>query len=151
MKGNISQPVFPSSNFRAIPTGDSLNLDVKVNLHQDRIQGKYCSATDSETITFGRFYTGKGCQVISHMSALPGFFVRSRSVKCKHHPSILHFPPILMKITPPGACAKVQRVSESVAKQHLVSNPEPSGHEVETLSPGHSDFSPPERSVKSIY
>ncbi|GBL96944.1 hypothetical protein AVEN_182524-1 [Araneus ventricosus] len=23
---------------------------------------RYCSATDSETTTFGRFYTGKGCQ-----------------------------------------------------------------------------------------
>ncbi|GBM70534.1 hypothetical protein AVEN_35712-1 [Araneus ventricosus] len=59
----------------------------------------YCSATDSETTTFGRFYTGKGCRAMSHMSAFPEFFVRSRSVKCKHHPSILHF---LMKITPLG-------------------------------------------------
>ncbi|GBM54044.1 Protein muscleblind [Araneus ventricosus] len=36
----------------------------------------YCSATDSETKTFGRFYTGKGCQAMSHMSAFPEFFVR---------------------------------------------------------------------------
>ncbi|GBN29501.1 hypothetical protein AVEN_139054-1 [Araneus ventricosus] len=53
---------------------------------------RYCSATDSETTTFGLFYTGKGCQAMSHMSAFPEFFVRSRSVKCKHHPSILHSP-----------------------------------------------------------
>ncbi|GBL90132.1 hypothetical protein AVEN_135476-1 [Araneus ventricosus] len=75
----------------------------------------YCSATDCETTTFGRFHAGKECRAMSHMSALPEFFVRSRSVKCKHHPSILHFPPILMKITQPGACAKARRVSESVA------------------------------------
>ncbi|GBM66616.1 hypothetical protein AVEN_109024-1 [Araneus ventricosus] len=79
---------------------------------------KYYSATDSETTNFGRFYTGKGCQAMSHMSAFPEFFVRSRSVKCKHNPSILHFPAILRKITPPGARAKVRRVSESVAKQY---------------------------------
>ncbi|GBM09127.1 hypothetical protein AVEN_5303-1 [Araneus ventricosus] len=36
---------------------------------------------DSETTTFGRFYTGKGCQAMSHMSAFPEFLVRSRSVK----------------------------------------------------------------------
>ncbi|GBL84647.1 hypothetical protein AVEN_191106-1 [Araneus ventricosus] len=77
----------------------------------------YCSATDSETTTFGRFYTGKGCQAMSHINTFPEFFVRSRLVKFKHHPSILHFPPVLMKITPPGACAKARRVSESVAKQ----------------------------------
>ncbi|GBM92174.1 hypothetical protein AVEN_226584-1 [Araneus ventricosus] len=28
------------------------------------------------------------CQAMSHMRAFPKFFVRSRSVKCKHHPSI---------------------------------------------------------------
>ncbi|GBL94426.1 hypothetical protein AVEN_7391-1 [Araneus ventricosus] len=78
-------------------------------------ENTYCSATDSETTTFGRFYTGKGCQA---MSAFPEFFVRSCSVKYKHHPSILHFPLILMKITPTGACAKAQRVSESVTIQH---------------------------------
>ncbi|GBM95551.1 hypothetical protein AVEN_249943-1 [Araneus ventricosus] len=53
------------------------------------------------------------------MSAFPEFFVRSRSAKCKHHPSVLHFPPILMKITPSGACAEARRFSESVAKQYL--------------------------------
>ncbi|GBN26961.1 hypothetical protein AVEN_239638-1 [Araneus ventricosus] len=56
---------------------------------------------------------------MSHMSVFPEFFVRSRSVKCEHHPSILHFPPILMKITLTGACAKARRVSESVAKQYI--------------------------------
>ncbi|GBN69576.1 hypothetical protein AVEN_167869-1 [Araneus ventricosus] len=82
------------------------------------INDVYCSATDSETTTFGRFYTGKGCQAISQMSAFPEFTLRSRSVNCKHYPSILHFPPILMKITPPGACAKAWKVSESVAIQY---------------------------------
>ncbi|GBN06472.1 hypothetical protein AVEN_177230-1 [Araneus ventricosus] len=77
----------------------------------------YCSATDHETTTFVRFYTGKGCQAVSHMIAFPEFFVRSRSLKCKHHLPILHFPPILMKITPPSACAKARRVSESFAIQ----------------------------------
>ncbi|GBM74837.1 hypothetical protein AVEN_179936-1 [Araneus ventricosus] len=36
----------------------------------------YRSAIDSETSTFGRFYTGKGCQAMSHMSPFPEFFVR---------------------------------------------------------------------------
>ncbi|GBN82359.1 hypothetical protein AVEN_248716-1 [Araneus ventricosus] len=53
-------------------------------------------AADSETTTFERFYTGKGCRAMSRMSAFPEF-----SVKCKYYPSILHFPPILMKMTPP--------------------------------------------------
>ncbi|GBN03115.1 hypothetical protein AVEN_76368-1 [Araneus ventricosus] len=74
--------------------------------------------TDSEISTFGRFYTRKGCRAMSYIIAFPEFFVRSRSVKCKHHPPILHFPPILMKITPPGACAIARRVSDSVAKQY---------------------------------
>ncbi|GBO45220.1 hypothetical protein AVEN_36406-1 [Araneus ventricosus] len=74
---------------------------------------------DSRNTTSGRFTTGKGCQAMSHMSAFPEFFVRSRSVKCKHHPSLLHFPPILMKITPPNACAKARSVSESDAIQYV--------------------------------
>ncbi|GBM01853.1 hypothetical protein AVEN_263100-1 [Araneus ventricosus] len=50
------------------------------------------------------------------MNVFPEFFVRSRSVKCKHpFPSSLS--PILMKITPPGACAKALRVSESFGVQ----------------------------------
>ncbi|GBN48127.1 hypothetical protein AVEN_236539-2 [Araneus ventricosus] len=36
----------------------------------------YSSATDSETTTFGRFYTGKGCQAMSHMGAFSEFCVR---------------------------------------------------------------------------
>ncbi|GBM61642.1 hypothetical protein AVEN_64404-1 [Araneus ventricosus] len=35
----------------------------------------YYSAKDSETGPFGRFYTGNGCQAMSHMSAFPEFFV----------------------------------------------------------------------------
>ncbi|GBM89116.1 hypothetical protein AVEN_190943-1 [Araneus ventricosus] len=84
---------------------------------QKNLPKKYSSATDSETTNFGRFYTGKGCQAMSDMSAFPEIFVRTRSVKCKHHPSILRFTPILMKITRPGSYAKAQRVSESVAEQ----------------------------------
>ncbi|GBM76176.1 hypothetical protein AVEN_224135-1 [Araneus ventricosus] len=72
----------------------------------------YCSATDSETTTFGRFYTG---QAMSHMRAFPEFFVRSLSVKYKHHPSILH-PPHFDE----NNCARRMRKSdegfESVAK-----------------------------------
>ncbi|GBN97433.1 hypothetical protein AVEN_113801-1, partial [Araneus ventricosus] len=48
------------------------------------LDSRYCSATDPETTTFGRFYTGKGYQGIkamSRMSAFPEFFVRTRSVK----------------------------------------------------------------------
>ncbi|GBM04500.1 hypothetical protein AVEN_197904-1 [Araneus ventricosus] len=55
---------------------------------------------------------------MSQMSPFPEFFVRSRSVKRKHHLSVLHFLPILMKITRHGACGKARRVSESVAKQY---------------------------------
>ncbi|GBL76425.1 hypothetical protein AVEN_53196-1 [Araneus ventricosus] len=83
------------------------------------------------------------------MSAFPEFFVRSRSVKCKHHPSILHIPTILMKITPPGACAEARRASESVTKQYtadlqwnLVLNLDPSGSEAETLPLGHRELFP---------
>ncbi|GBM59006.1 hypothetical protein AVEN_241395-1 [Araneus ventricosus] len=44
-----------------------------------RLFPKYSSATNSETTTFGRLYTGKGYQAMNHMSAYPEFFVRSRS------------------------------------------------------------------------
>ncbi|GBM57102.1 hypothetical protein AVEN_125958-1 [Araneus ventricosus] len=43
-----------------------------------KLRTNYCSATDSETTTFGRFHTGKRCQAMSHMSPFPEFFVRSR-------------------------------------------------------------------------
>ncbi|GBO00588.1 hypothetical protein AVEN_233556-1 [Araneus ventricosus] len=96
----------------------------------------YYSATDSETTTFGRFYTGKGCQAMSYMRAFPEFFVRSRSVKCKHNPSILHFPPTLMKTTSHGACAKARRASESVAIQYLLHKPQTAEDEKDFVSPG---------------
>ncbi|GBM25548.1 hypothetical protein AVEN_272544-1 [Araneus ventricosus] len=80
---------------------------------------KYCSAADSETATFGRFYTRKGCQAMSHVRAFPEFFVRSRSLKWKHQPSILHFPPILMKITPPAKVGLCKTSDAAVSCQTL--------------------------------
>ncbi|GBM48310.1 hypothetical protein AVEN_266260-1 [Araneus ventricosus] len=115
MPAQVSSSSFDRSSKLRCTSQNSPRVALKREVNITKVN--CCSATDFEITTFGRFYTGKGCQAMSHVSVFPEFFVRSRSVKCKHHPSILHFPPILMKITPPGACAKARRVSESVAKQ----------------------------------
>ncbi|GBN53504.1 hypothetical protein AVEN_241800-1 [Araneus ventricosus] len=72
------------AHYRAYFDGNVFKTSVNVYISSDAYLGswakpRYCSATDSETTTFGRFYTGNGCQAMNHMSAFPEFFVRSCS------------------------------------------------------------------------
>ncbi|GBM83071.1 hypothetical protein AVEN_38061-1 [Araneus ventricosus] len=123
-------PITTKFLFRRIhwrKSGHFENPDISPDVSvESRLSGRMVTLL----ILFSKGFLDKGCQAMSHMSAFPGFFVRSRSVKCKHHPSILHFLPILMKITSSCACAKARRDSESVAKQYLLFtriNPKMSG------------------------